>query len=195
MAFSTAMDRRKNNLLIRVWQFLHTPSCLLMWKQLSTFSKVLRIIIMAKLTIALRRVAFLFRSPLHLHKTLNALKLILIGAWLISPFWDTFGASPAFSEMRRVAPEWAWGGFSVLIGVMYFAALYTGNYKAQRASLFVSLFFWITFSYSLARGALRRPLAEQRQACAGSFLISWGSADASDPLPCTSAMCPGVGKS
>lgn len=73
---------------------------------------------------------------------LSCLTAVLVGAWLLNPAWDTFGASPSYSLMAYVAPEWAWGLALLAVGVVQAYAIAVGRSFWRKTALLAEAFVW-----------------------------------------------------
>lgn len=79
----------------------------------------------------------------------------LWGLWLISPWWSTFGTAPLWSKMSDLAPEWAWGLWSLTAGMLvsYFTAKEKHVEQAQALGFIV--FHWFTVGWLMWFGDWR----------------------------------------
>lgn len=69
---------------------------------------------------------------------------VIMGIWLLLPF-DTFEASPTFSELR-VFPEWAWGTFFLVVGLLHLTALHDGNRVWRSWASGIGFVIWFAFA-------------------------------------------------
>ena len=67
------------------------------------------------------------------------------GIWILMP-WDTFGSAKLFSKMSEFAPEWAWGTWSILCGILLIIAIFKGLYSFLARTLMFSLWHWSAVS-------------------------------------------------
>lgn len=68
------------------------------------------------------------------------------GLWVISPFWDVFSSAPVFQHAQRLAPEWAWGTWSMSCGLLIIAAVIKGYYKPLAWALGFVVWHWATIA-------------------------------------------------
>jgi len=53
---------------------------------------------------------------------INGWSLFIWGAFLVTPI-KSFGTSTTFSVMEQIAPEYVWGSFTLLLGIVTFLSL------------------------------------------------------------------------
>lgn len=65
---------------------------------------------------------------------------------------NTFSTSHAYSIMKGIAPEYVWGIFAVVIGLMLFISNAMSSYTMRRVSLFLIIIQWsfITLAFLLS---------------------------------------------
>ncbi len=85
--------------------------------------------------------SLVYSDPRTLEFT-GGLKAFVWGAWLFSPFWETFTSSPSFRAMASVASEWLWGIIIMLFGAVQVFALYRGSFKPRRVISFILCMTW-----------------------------------------------------
>lgn len=78
---------------------------------------------------------------------------ILWGAWILSPFWDTFPVSHHYDAMWHIAPEIVWGGLSVLIGMGIVFGAVTDRIKHVIFSANVGFYYWLCLTLLYLLGA------------------------------------------
>ena len=72
----------------------------------------------------------------------------LWGMWVLLP-WPVFEHAALFSRMDQFAPEWAWGGWATLCGLLIVFALMDGDKKPLSFALGFAVWHWWTVSYML----------------------------------------------
>ena len=72
----------------------------------------------------------------------HALTAFVFGTWLLLPF-NTFGSSPTFREMVRMADESIWGILIVLIAYLHLRAIVGGGLLRRRLFGYVTASLWI----------------------------------------------------
>ena len=75
-----------------------------------------------------------------------AVFLILWGAWVINPMWDTFGVSGSYALMAKLAPEWVWGAISLFVGITQMVTLFTNKMKVRLFTSFFSILILSTLA-------------------------------------------------
>lgn len=64
------------------------------------------------------------------------------GAWLANPFWTVFTQAPLYNYMASFAPEWAWGGIAVAVGVVICYGAVQRSYRALTTGAGVAFIHW-----------------------------------------------------
>lgn len=72
---------------------------------------------------ATRLRALLLDYDFEFAELLTGLAALGWGAWLLAPWWDTFGSSPSFAVFAFLGPEWAWGLLVLCLGALQLYAL------------------------------------------------------------------------
>lgn len=89
----------------------------------------------------------------RLMEWMHSIMLVLWGSILLRPE-DTFGSSPAFIGLARLASEDVWGWVVICVGLTRVAALlingiWRPSYAIRTTTSFLSLFVWVTISAGL----------------------------------------------
>lgn len=66
------------------------------------------------------------------------------GTWLIMPHWNVFTSAPIYSKAAEFSPEWAWGSWSAVCGVLIIAAVFLGAKRLLSLALGFGLWHWWT---------------------------------------------------
>jgi hypothetical protein len=85
----------------------------------------------------------LFHSEGALTEFFLGLMSLTWGLWVLSPFWDAFGASSSFAIMAQIAPEPVWGAAMAIIGLFKINFVLSENRKYKRIVFTLSLFAWM----------------------------------------------------
>lgn len=67
------------------------------------------------------------------------------GAWLLLPV-QSFDSADLYSKMERFAPEWAWGSWALICGLLITWTLMKKSYKALSQAMLFGLWHWATVS-------------------------------------------------
>lgn len=86
-------------------------------------------------------------AALELYAAVDAL---LLGMFLIAPF-ETFGSSPTFAFVNRVASEQTWGGILLAVGVAQIAGLNGVNHRLREVMAVASAIIWAIWGVGLMR--------------------------------------------
>lgn len=73
-----------------------------------------------------------------------ALAMMLWGAWVWNPYWQTFRGAAAFSMMERIASEEEWGAAVFVAGIARAIAIAKGSIFARKVFALSGIFIWIT---------------------------------------------------
>lgn len=68
---------------------------------------------------------------------------VLMGCWLLMP-WTSFTSSPTFATVS-IFPEWAWGIFLLIVGMLHLAALRADHRVWRQRAAFVGFLVWCSF--------------------------------------------------
>lgn len=99
---------------------------------------------MKKLTIQKKQLEFI-----------PALFNLLWGFWLISPWWNAFSSSTAFTLMSNIADRYVWGAFVGIVGLFQMVSLFTDKLKVRAWASLLSVFILILLSVIFAFGNFR----------------------------------------
>lgn len=69
---------------------------------------------------------------------------VAMGIWLLLPF-ETFLSSPTFVTIGAF-PEWAWGGFLLVVGTFHLAALHDGRRGWRKWASLIGFLVWFSFA-------------------------------------------------
>ncbi len=69
---------------------------------------------------------------------------VIMGIWLLLPL-ESFGSSPSFSTLA-VFPEWAWGAFLLVVGLLHLSALHDGRRPWRSWASGVGFVVWFSFA-------------------------------------------------
>ena len=75
---------------------------------------------------------------------------ILWGAWLVWPYWDSFGASPTFAGMERQLPEWAWGALFIAAGLVWLTGCLIHARWLRRVGTMACVLLWFFVAWLFA---------------------------------------------
>lgn len=75
---------------------------------------------------------------------MNAVFLMILGAWIGNPFTDSFAGRPSLKLMEAVQPEAVWGTLFFVFGVLKLISGIAGMYKLARASAFGIFLLWFS---------------------------------------------------
>lgn len=64
------------------------------------------------------------------------------GLWVANPFWKTFDQAQMFSFLLQAAPEWFWGMFAIVTGVMMMYGIVRNSYRSLTAGMFIGTIHW-----------------------------------------------------
>jgi len=78
---------------------------------------------------------------------LPALYILVWGLWVSNPWLNTFQASPTFTEMGHLAPEWVWGLVISAVGLFQMIIIFTKKYGFRVFAALLSMF--VLFAMSL----------------------------------------------
>lgn len=89
----------------------------------------------------------------RLMEWMHSIMLVLWGSILLRPD-DTFGSSPAFVGLARIASEDVWAWTVIGVGLLRVTALlinglWRPSYTVRAVTSFLSLFIWFTISLGL----------------------------------------------
>lgn len=90
----------------------------------------------------------LFHSEGALLEFFMAFLSLVWGLWLISPYWDTFSATSAFTIMAQLAPEWLWGSTMTAVGIFKMYTILAENHRAKHYAFLAALFVWACVAIS-----------------------------------------------
>lgn len=95
----------------------------------------------------LERLARGMLEPINIHATsiLGALTFVW-GLWILVPFWDVFDNATIYSRMDDFAPEWAWGSWATLCGLMMLFCLIREHFRGLRFAYGFAVWHWWTVS-------------------------------------------------
>jgi hypothetical protein len=71
---------------------------------------------------------------------------LLWGLWIVNPFWHVFTSAALYEKAAGFAPEWAWGSWSTLCGLVILIALYKGSFKRLIDALAFCVWHWFTIA-------------------------------------------------
>lgn len=63
------------------------------------------------------------------------------GLWLLLPH-PTFASAPLFSKMSDLAPEWAWGSWAYLCGLLIIFSVIMERYRALSFAMGFAVWHW-----------------------------------------------------
>lgn len=66
------------------------------------------------------------------------------GAWLLIPYFSVFGRASLYSKMGDFAPEWAWGSWAFVCGLVMIASVFKGMYKTLSKAMGFAVWHWFT---------------------------------------------------
>lgn len=73
----------------------------------------------------------------------------LWGLWILSPFWEAFDQADVYGKAVEFAPEWAWGTWATVCGLIILLALWrSSSIWLSRASGF-AVWHWLTVAVML----------------------------------------------
>lgn len=67
------------------------------------------------------------------------------GAWLLLPH-TVFDSAPLYSKMDQFAPEWAWGTWAFVCGILIIASILKSNWNWLAKSMGFAVWHWSTVS-------------------------------------------------
>lgn len=102
----------------------------------------------------------------------SALTLILWGSWVSAPWFNSFQVSNVFNMMEKVAPEFVWGAFVLLLGIIKVVILHTKYIKLRIA---ISILVMFTFSLLTTFYALGNWMSTAAPMYLSFTVISWFS--------------------
>jgi hypothetical protein len=111
----------------------------------------------------------LMKKPLEL---MSAITLIIWGVWVGCPFFDSFQVSNVFHMMEKVAPEWLWGTFILLLGI---TKLLIMNTKYMKLRIVVAVLIMLTFSILSVFYALGNWMSTAAPMYIAFTILSWFS--------------------
>ena len=99
--------------------------------------------------------------PDRLVEWLFAGMMIIWGAWLLVPWWDTFD-NPQYAPLKALGGEEVWGVWSVSIGIVRATALYiNGSHRRTPAVRCICAIFgmmwWMTLTWFFLSAPVREP--------------------------------------
>jgi hypothetical protein len=80
---------------------------------------------------------------------------VLWGLWMANPAWQTFSVSGTYSQMERVAPEWAWGLVALVCGACVIYGAIKPSYKTLTRGALVGGMHWANVSLFFFLGDFR----------------------------------------
>lgn len=66
------------------------------------------------------------------------------GAWIANPFWSVFSRAPLYDAMAVFAPEWVWGLFAIIVGIVMIYGVLKPSYRTLSNGALVSTWHWTT---------------------------------------------------
>lgn len=67
---------------------------------------------------------------------------LIWGAWMLNPLTDVTATSPTFRLMIVLAPEWAWGLWLTLAGLMQVYGLALNHVPIRRLATLATFYLW-----------------------------------------------------